>query len=94
MLLSSSIASSIPSLCLLPILSCVSIKFCIVSVLVCVYVRVGCVCVCVCVCAGGVCVCVWGVGVCVCVHAYNSLYRQDFAFYKYFNYYEIGTQGS
>ena len=60
-----------------------------------------------CVCAGGVCVCVrvWCVCVYVCVggvcvlggggvRAYNSLYRQDFAFYKYFNYYELGTPGS
>ena len=32
----------------------------------------------------GACVCVF---VCVCVRAQNSLYGQDFVFYKYLNYY-------
>ena len=51
-----------------------------VCVCVCVHV---CVCAQVCTC---MCVCMY---VCVhaCVHTKNSLYRQDFVLYKYFNYY-------
>ena len=62
--------------CLLPVLSCVYIKFCIVRMLVC---GGACVCVCVCVCA---CVRAY---VRACGGAYTYLYGQDFALYKYFN---------
>ena len=46
-----------------------------------------CVCACVCVCVH-VCACVRACA-CMCVHTSNSLYRQDFALYKYFNYYVL-----
>ena len=54
------------------VLSCVNLALHSQNALAC-----GCLCVCVC-----VCVCV-----CACVCTYNSLYREDFALYKYVNFY-------
>ena len=75
-----------PSLCLLPVLVCVLIEFCILSELV----------VCVCVCVFCVCVCVCGGGACACMQAPKNVSTEISSFINifimdYYNYFMLSA---